>query len=168
MEDQSADGSWLLSRQTLNPVERALFGLFAPVPLMAVRELAIEPWPAILSVAGLLILGPIVLGAATISVLLAAAALLGPEREIRVDPMARLVIDTGRARWLGRWGRRIPFEDIEEVALRKDYDTDGGDRLQLVLVLRGRTLPLVLLDRPRPRRAELEVLAARLRAALQP
>lgn len=167
MEDPHPDGPWLLLRDRLTPFDRALLGAFALVPLLAVRDLVIRPWPAILGGAGLLFL-PIVGGALAIGTVLAAAAILAPEREVSVDPRARVVIDTGRARWLGRRGRRIPYEEIEEVALRKDYDTDAADRLQLVLVLRGRPLPYILLDRSAERRPELEALAARLRGALQP
>ena len=166
MEDPNPNGPWLLRREILSPLERALLGAFALVPLLAIWDLVIRPWPAILTLFGLLTL-PIVLGAAAISVALGAAAVLAPEREIRVDPRTRVVIDTGGTRWLGRWGRRIPFQDIEDVAIRKDDDSDGADRLQLVLAVRSRKLPLVLLGRPTARRAELEELASRLRAALQ-
>lgn len=167
MEDAGQESSWLLSRESLTRLERALFGAFALIPLTAIWDLVIQPWPAMLSAFGLLVL-PIVLGAAAISAILAAAAILAPQREIRVDPEARAVLDSGRARWLGRWGYRIPFDDIQEVTLRKDYDSEGADNLQLALVLRSRKLPLVLLTRPATRRTELESLAARLRAAVQP
>ncbi len=166
MDDLRPDGPWLLIRERLTTLERALFGAAALVPWLAVRDLVIRPWPAIVSLAGLFIL-PIVLGALAVSAIFAAAAILAPERDIHVDPTARVVIDSGRARWLGRRARRIPFEDIEEVAIRKDYDPDGPDRLQLVLVVRGWRLPFPLAYRPMERRAELEELASRLRAALQ-
>ncbi|HVG47742.1 MAG TPA: hypothetical protein VM899_06350 [Rubellimicrobium sp.] len=166
MEDARPDGPWLLSRERLTPLERTLFGAFSLVPLLAVRDLVIRPWPAILSWAGLLI-APIVLGALSVSALFAAAAVFAPERDIHVDPVARAVIDSGRARWHGQWGRRFPFDDIQEVAIHKDYETDGPDRLKLVLVVKGRRLPVPLLYRPLDRRAELDDLAARLRAVLQ-
>lgn len=158
---------WLLSREALSPLERALFGLFAFVPPWGAWDLAIRSWPAAAGLAGLLIL-PVAAGALILAGILGAAAILAPSREVWVDPAARAVVDTGRARWLGSRRRTYGFGAIEEVAIRRDYDADGPDRLLLVLVIRGRRRPVTLLSRPLDGRAEIEALADRLRAALQP
>jgi hypothetical protein len=72
---------WLLSRQALSPPARALLGIFALLPLWGVCDLVIRPWPAALSLAGVLIL-PIALGALGLAGVLGAAAILAPVREL--------------------------------------------------------------------------------------
>ena len=167
MKDLRTDGPWLLSRERLAPAERTLLGAFGLVPLWAVWDLVIRPWPAVLSLAALLIV-PIVIGALTVGGVFLAAAVLAPEREIWVDPEARRILDHGTARWFGPWRRSYPFDAVESVGVEQDPDAEGADRWCLLLRLRGRRAPVVLASRLAPERAELDGLAARLRAALQP
>ncbi|TNC74639.1 hypothetical protein [Rubellimicrobium roseum] len=161
------DRPWLLTREAPEPLPRVLMGLFGLPPLWGAWDLVVRPWPAALTAAGLpaLLMGLVALGLGTA---LLGAALLAPEREVHVDPLRREIRDSGRVRGLGSLDRRTPFDAVEEVAVLRDRATDGPDRLQLVLRLRGRRRPLVLMSRPIEARAEIEALAARLRAALQP
>ena len=164
--EMTSSEPWLLAQETPGALERSILGLFALVPLWGFWDLVVQPWPAALRPSGLplLFMGLVAL---VLGLLFLAGAILPLDREIRVDPARRRIIDRRRRRWLGDEVRSTPFEDIEEVVLRKD-DTEGADRFQLVLVRRRERLPLVLLDRPPGRFAELEALADRLRATLQP
>jgi hypothetical protein len=158
---------WLVSRESLRPFERVLLGLFGIAPLWGFWELVIRPWPAAASLAGLPLLGMGLVALALAGILLA-AALLGPEREVHVDPQARLIRDSGRATFIGAFGRAYRFDEIETIDLQLDRQTEGPDRLQLVLRLRGRRRSIVLLTRPLADRPEIEALAERLRLAVQP
>lgn len=158
---------WLIGRETLGPLERVLLGLVGLAPLWGVWDLVVRPWPLALTLAGLpfLAMGLVALALAAI---LLAAALLGPEREVHVDPVARVIRDSGRAAWIGAYGRTYAFIDIAGIDVMLDRETDGPDRLQLVLRLSGARRPITLLTRPLADRREMDALAERLRAAVQP
>lgn len=157
---------WLMTRETLGPLERVLLGTFGLAPLWGVWDLVVRPWPMALTLAGLPLLAMGLVALALAGVLLA-AALLGPEREVHVDTLARVIRDSGRASWIGAYGRSYAFDDIKTIEVQLDRETEGPDRLQIVLRLRGARRPITLLTRPLAERPEVEALAARLRAALQ-
>jgi hypothetical protein len=158
---------WLIGREILGPLERILLGLAGLAPLWGFWDLVVRPWPTALTVAGLPFLAMGIAALALAGVFFA-AAFLGPEREVHVDPVARVIRDSGRAAWIGPFGRTYAFADIKGIHVLLDHQTDGPDRLQLVLRLRGARRPITLLTRPLADRPEMEALAERLRAALQP
>jgi len=162
-----SDEPWVLIRERPGRAECSILGLSGLVPLWGFWDLVVQPWPAALSLMGLplLLMG---LAASALGLLFVVGAVLPLDRELLVDPAGRRIIDRRRMRWLGDRVRSTPFASIEEVALREDDDTAGANRLQLVLARRGERLPLVVLSRPLDRRGELEFLAERLRAAIQP
>ncbi|CAA9414895.1 MAG: hypothetical protein AVDCRST_MAG15-1822 [uncultured Rubellimicrobium sp.] len=157
---------WLIGRETLGPLERVLIGMVGLAPLWGARDLVVRPWPVALTLAGLPFL-TIGLVALAMTGVFFAAAVLGPEREVHVDPMARVIRDSGRADWIGPFSRAYAFDDIEGIDVRLDRQTDGPDRLQIVLYLRGARRPITLLTRPLADRPEVDALAEKLRAALQ-
>ena len=157
---------WLIGRETLGPLERVLLGVAGLAPLYGFWDLVVRPWPIGLTLAGLPFLAMGLVALALAGILLA-AALLGPEREVHVDPVARVIRGSGRADWVGRFSRAYAFDDIEGIAVLLDQETDGPDRLQILLRLRDARRPITLLTRPLADRPEVEALAARLRAALQ-
>ena len=157
---------WLISRESLGPLERVLLGAVGLAPLWGFWDLVVRPWPMALTLAGLPALAMGLVALALAGVVLA-AALFGPEREVHVDPVARVIRDSGRAAWIGAYGRSYAFTDIEGVDVLLDRETEGPDRLQIVLRLRGARRPITLLTRPLADRPEMEALAERLRAALQ-
>ena len=126
----------------------------------------VRPSPLALTLAGLPFLAMGLVALALAGILLA-AALLGPEREVHVDPVARVIRDSGRAAWIGGYGRSYAFADIEGIDVLLDRETEGPDRLQIVLRLRGARRPITLLTRPLVDRPEMEALARKLRATLQ-
>ena len=157
---------WLISRESLAPMERVLLGAVGLAPLWGFWDLVVRPWPMALTLAGLpsLTMGLVALALAGVVL---AAALFGPEREVHVDPVARVIRDSGRAAWIGAYGRCSAFADIEGIDVLLDRETEGPDRLQIVLRLRGARRRITLLPRPLADRPEMEALAESLRAALQ-
>ena len=157
---------WLIGRETLGPLERVLLGVAGLAPLWGFWDLVVRPSPLALTLAGLPFLAMGLVALALAGVFLA-AALLGPEREVHVDPVARVIRESGRADWIGPFSRAYAFDDIEGIGVLLDRETDGPDRLQIALRLHGRRRPITLLTRPLADRPEVEALAARLRTALQ-
>jgi hypothetical protein len=160
------DDSWTLDLSEPDVAGRVLAASGGLVSLYGFWELVLRPWPAVLAPGGwpTALPGLVTLG---LGLILLGAACIGPPQSITVDPQRRVVLVTARLPVIGIVRRRIPFARIATVTVADQDDSDSPRPLRLCLIQHGPRWPLCVVARPAARRAEIEAMAARLRASLQ-
>lgn len=161
------DEPWTLDLHEPDLSGRLLAATGSAVALFGFWELVLRTWPALLAPGGwpALALG---LAALAAGLMLLAAALLGSPQSLTVDQRARAIFVTARIPVYGAVRRRIPFARIALITVAENEDSESPRPLRLCLIQRGARWPVCLATRPAARRAEVEALARRLRAAVQP
>ena len=107
----------------------------------------------------------IALGALSIGVVCAAAALLGLTKTVTFDTAQRVM----RTQADGSFGLRLrkdyPFTDLGPVTVTADDDTDGPTRYRLAVAITGRKQPFEIETFARD--ADAKAAAERVRAAIE-
>lgn len=161
------DDSWTLDLHDPDVTGRLLAGSGALMALCGAGELLLRHWPGAPPPGSwpAVALGCIALA---IGLILLGAAMTGGPQSLTVDPRAGALYVTRHLPFAGVRRRRIPFARIATVIVADHDDSDAAHPLRLCLIQHGARWPVCLATRPAARRSEIEALAARLRASIQP
>lgn len=122
----------LVFRQAMSPgirVVMALTGLFCFFPTW---DLLIRPGVPVLEL-GMLPMWIIALGAMALGLVLLAAAILGPSRELIFDAVAAELRELGAGAFGLRWQNRYSFRELGVPAVQHETETDGPTRFAVMI-----------------------------------
>ena len=153
----------LTFHQPFGTAARVIVGIAGAATLLAPYELLIRPGVPVFTPA-MIPLWIIALGALSIGVVCAAAALLGLPKTVTFDTAQRAM----RTQADGSFGLRLhksyPFADLGAVTVTADDNTDGPTRYRLAVAITGRRHPYEI--ETFAREADAQTAAERVRAVI--